>query len=184
MYSRVDRLLICQYCGDCFMSQGNRSMHEAYNCPKNLNRRERIKCDLCPELIVGKSAMRNHLMMVHKKETFTCDVCGDVMMKRSKYGHMKMHNQVICPVCNKPVTQLKGHMKTHEKPVLVPCTVCKKPIRTTEMNAHLKTHTEKPRPCEDCEKVISFSAMRKHRRLKCPGNNHPDEPQKKKQRIE
>jgi len=184
MYSRVDRMLICQYCGDHFMSQGNRSLHEAYHCPKNLNRRERIKCELCPELMVGKSAMRNHLMMVHKKETFTCDVCGDVMMKRSKYGHMKMHNQVICPVCNIPVTQLKGHMKTHEKPVLVPCTVCKKPIRTIEMNAHMKTHTEKPRPCEDCRRVISFSAMRKHRRLNCHGKKHPDEPLKKKQRIE
>jgi len=99
----------------------------SFACPKKYNSHCRFEhrsarnCEYCNQVYRSKAHLNNHIRFVHKKSTFTCQICGDKIRSEKLFEiHMMKHRNaektVQCTVCDKyfyTAHQLKTHSRSH-----------------------------------------------------------------------
>lgn len=151
------------------LAKGNEGLapgdsHNCCLCQKVLSNRQSLKkhleifhvrsktfaCDFCPKFYYNRNVLKRH-MKKHGQKTFACNVCDyktavERLLKMHKFTHGAT---VECPICSKPVLNLKEHMRTHEAKDI--CPICSKMFHRYVMKVHLETHTERKNYiCENC----------------------------------
>lgn len=113
---------------------------------------KRFNCDLCLKFYHTRVDIARHMQESHGKKKFSCHICD---YKTSVMSHLNAHkkthytDKVACPVCNKQVRSLVGHMTMHKS--RKKCPICQKMIGKYRIRAHAKTHSRnRRRKCGDC----------------------------------
>ena len=146
-----NKLYVCDVCGFesayKFALKDHKKIHE----PK-------LKCPTCDKLV---NNVKLHQRNAHpdKNKLYVCDVCGYTSAPKSAIKrHIKIHEpKVKCPICHKPVTNIKTHKSiAHpEKKKLYVCDVCGyTSALKSAIKRHIKIHEPKVK-CLICHKLVS-----------------------------
>ncbi|KAL4707484.1 hypothetical protein ACJJTC_000236 [Scirpophaga incertulas] len=140
----------------------------------------KFKCLLCEKnpvnenvpLLADADAAMKHLRTAHNARAYICPNCPKVMRKRAEYfEHLDEHamngktmvnksKQHQCTLCHKRYNSkvlLSDHMYQHTGDRPYSCNVCGKTFASKYSHqAHLKTHSSRPRPfkCTQCGKTF------------------------------
>lgn len=111
-------------------------------------------CDLCPKTFVLKSQMQEHVLLHLKYTRHSCEFCKFVgYSRRSIRQHRMIHLKVECPICNKRVTKLRGHINAiHLQDPRIKCKFCKKKILKGGMEKHIERKHSGKHECMQCAK--------------------------------
>lgn len=146
---------------------GSRDPHTCWFCKKVFSFRCTLKlhieashyqqkkfiCDLCPKFYHHRVGITAHMIDVHCKKWFSCDLCNfKTSVERLFESHKAKHDDKgECPICHERVRSIKYHMKTHttrEK-----CSICHKMVFKHYMTKHTKqVHHEE---CAICHEVFT-----------------------------
>lgn len=129
--------IICDKCGSKYKNRFSFSNHF-----RQFHQMGSHFCDLCPRSFCQKSLILQHIERDHLwLRRFECKFC-----KQRSYSKktIKVHEQrhlleVVCKLCNKTVTNMEKHMKSHAK---AKCSSCSKDIPRKSLNRHMKVHTK------------------------------------------
>lgn len=123
---------------------------------KNVHcRSKKFFCDLCPKFYFTKRSISEHLRHLHASKRFACNVCDyKTAVEKTFRNHKMTHTaKVECPICKKPVTVLKEHMKFHDPKEN--CSICSKLIAKNYMTKHLKFHSREIQKCKCCTETFN-----------------------------
>ena len=141
-------------------------------------------CEHCGKLCKTSQRLRNHIEVVHKKESsgdmvekqlFQCYICNrHSVSSEGLKRHMWIHTgekRCMCSKCGKQFSRpelLKRHQKIHtgEEPFI--CSFCgKKFVFSQHLKKHTRIHTgEKPFVCSICSRgYANAETLRKHMEL-------------------
>lgn len=139
----------CSFCQKAFKSRYRLRMHiEGVQCKT----RKRF-CDLCPKYYFTRNAIRGHMKSVHGKKRFACNICDYKTAAKNTFKRHKVTHaiKVECPICKKPIAELKSHIRnTHT--AKVQCSICRKLMNRSTIPRHMKTHVQK---CKTCDEVCT-----------------------------
>ncbi|CAH0403722.1 unnamed protein product [Chilo suppressalis] len=139
-------------------------LYKCLLCTMNINRTEAVKGDA--------ESIMSHLKSEHTARAYICLVCGIVIRKKTEYtthieNHASRDKTLInksklheCTVCKKKYISrsiLNEHMNVHAGTRPYTCAVCGKTFASKYTHqAHLKTHSSRPRPfkCKQCNKTF------------------------------
>lgn len=113
-------------------------------------------CDICPKAFKQKHTLRGH-MQKHREKRFVCNVCDyRSSVKALLKQHIVMHApQEFCKICNRHVTSLERHMRTHKREA---CPICKKMHSSNNLATHMKIHDRREKfKCKDCHSTFSMN---------------------------
>lgn len=128
-----DDLLICEICG---LRQSSRQLLQSHYFKYHPTKRY---CDLCPLSFELKNKLARHMEQTHSKlRPFGCKICGHKSYTRSVLKmHMLRHgSKTKCKICQKFVTNMKGHLTLHDK---VECKICSKSYSKGSLKRHIKS---------------------------------------------
>lgn len=121
---------------------------------------KKFSCPQCHKLFLTKAAMRNHIKIHDRLESYECEECEKSFTTKYRLkAHLKIHvdreRPHCCHVCNKSFYtryHLNTHLRSHEGARNYVCEVCGKALSTHKtLELHILTHTgEKPYQCEIC----------------------------------
>ncbi|XP_076334878.1 uncharacterized protein LOC143238488 isoform X2 [Tachypleus tridentatus] len=154
------------------------------------NRKDFLKCSMCPELFRNSADMQQHYFrchdnkeLTHGKKSFPCTKYGNVFPCLSNLqGHTRIHAQetkYTCPECKQEFAlsrNLNIHMRSHSREKPNECPFCKKRFARKENRmAHLKCHTGlEPFICPHCGKAFSRKChVQEHMRIHITSTNFP-----------
>ncbi|XP_075987686.1 uncharacterized protein LOC142984155 isoform X2 [Anticarsia gemmatalis] len=133
---------------------------------------DHFKCLLCEksgEVMSGDAdSVMRHMKRVHDARLYICQFCGAMMKKRQEFSaHIAEHaaklksapaKQHLCTTCGRTFSSraaLGEHAHVHAGLRPYACSVCHKKFASKYSHqAHLKTHSNRPRPfkCSQCGK--------------------------------
>lgn len=135
----------CKVCGKCFKHQSDHSMHMAIHD----NMRPLMKCSSCDKTFYQRSALNQHILLVHTQSKYKCELCEKKINKKSNLGyHMRIHsneNPFACEIC-KMVFRFRSnlvrhYMLKHSSKCEFHCCLCKKKFKSgTNLRTHLNAH--------------------------------------------
>nr|XP_045593393.1 zinc finger protein 37-like [Procambarus clarkii] len=121
---------------------------------------KRFSCSECEKQFLTKAAVRNHIKVHDRLDSYDCDECEKSFATKYRLkAHLKTHvdrdRPYNCRVCNKAFYtryHLNTHMRSHEGVRNFVCQLCGKALSTQKtLEIHALTHTgEKPFQCEIC----------------------------------
>lgn len=141
---------VCCFCGKLSSSRyALRSHIDTVHCKSR-----KLFCDLCPKYFFNRTHILTHMVTVHSKKNFSCNICDyKTASKRVFLFHKMTHNaKAPCPICNKQVSSMKRHIAIHKPKES--CPICFKLFQKRCLKNHMKTHTrikdaQKCRNCKD-----------------------------------
>lgn len=133
----------------------------------------KFACPKCEQCFERKVNMKNHLRMVHAKESQTCDQCGLTLHKVDRKTFVRHQEKcrdvkILCNYCEYTTTvrsNMQKHMKVHNGEGFR-CGTCSAVFPTRQrFQVHLVTHqADRPRyECEYCGMMfLSEDSVKKH----------------------
>lgn len=171
----------CTKCGRNFLSPELLAQHEINI---HLSDTPSYYCQACKMQFATANAYYSHNHRHHtSKPRYKCDICGDMLITPSKLKeHRNVHLNIknfVCNVCNKTFIRkdnLRNHLRTHTGDKPYSCEYCHKTFgHYTDMKRHRYIHTgEYPFKCEDCGKgFVKQAALTTHMKFH-KGKPHVD----------
>ena len=153
----------CQLCSKTF-SMGKLRWHIL----KEHCRNKVVKCSLCDQNFVTKTALGNHVKQIHMSHTSTCYICRKEL--QDIYHHVNYFRRQIrnykCSYCEKKFQAKKmlyNHVQSIHLREKTNCPTCKKDISVDNFNRHVREFHEKIRKtCPHCGKEYGMSNLSKH----------------------
>ena len=190
-----DSFYECDVCGTCFSEERylvehntrtcidqSQSKHQCYTCKKGFSSDQYLnthlstvhlqmkdfECGVCGLKFGQKANLNQHVRKQHSSSArlFTCDVCGYTTTHKSCLTrHTRLHTgdkRFKCRYCEmlfNQSTNLKAHLYTHTSMPIV-CEVCGRGCRNeATLKVHMRIHTaEKPFTCGTCQKGFTLEA--------------------------
>ncbi|XP_077286440.1 uncharacterized protein LOC143911438 [Arctopsyche grandis] len=129
-----------------------------------------FKCNICSKMLKSSYTLRQHKLNVHKNEgPHDCDVCSASLATKD---NLKQHFRAIhsnapgkCKICNKDVTNLREHKKSHASEMIFSCHLCSKRFsHKRSLTAHVKKHGSSDSSkfvchVDDCIKEFSVQSL-------------------------
>ena len=144
---------------------------------KNKHSGKQFPCLECPRVYQTICGLGQHRRYKHGKGNITmlpCCTCGKLFLgQRLLKAHEQSHNTKDfdcsrCPSAFKTLSQLKQHLKRHDKAYTHTCKLCNKKFYTLQnLRDHEHTHSgEKPYACQLCDFRCAFGGnLKKHMRV-------------------
>ena len=160
----------CSFCDKYFKTEDGVKNHsgkcvEHLKISPKLGPGERASCIQCDKTYVNKSALRQHVEVVHlKMKKFQCDQCPLTFASRKGFNyHMESKHEKKehpCSKCDrifKTKDCLNSHvLKHHEKRLDFKCEYCGSEFPTlSEVNRHIKVLHANNVKCELCDKILN-----------------------------
>ncbi|XP_077292605.1 zinc finger Y-chromosomal protein-like [Arctopsyche grandis] len=105
-----------------------------------------FKCETCGKMLKSKITLKQHIENIHNwVKPHVCDICGAALVTKE---NLKQHFRAIhsnepgtCRICNKDVSNLREHKKSHTSEMIFQCHLCPKRYGLKRsLTAHVKTH--------------------------------------------
>lgn len=159
---RLERIATSSVAKKLEYSQQESDHQKTSLCQKKLSNRNALKdhlkatkffCDICPKFYSNRTGIAVHMSNVHSEKRFACNVCDYKTARKGDYQkHKAIHAaRVQCPVCKKPVTALKEHMRYHKPKER--CSICQKMLVKRSLKAHMDYH-KRYFKCRSCVEVF------------------------------
>ncbi|XP_059608030.1 uncharacterized protein LOC132255876 [Phlebotomus argentipes] len=153
----------CPLCGKRFRKPTYLRIH----LKRHSSDRHMFECEKCDKKYTTNARLIDHVQRKHlgmktpeiAKKSYTCEICGKVSYTGFVHRqHVTSHSGIRefqCPICARMLrtkANLKGHLKTHNKPQkIIECGICKKTFkRQTNMDYHMKKHFQPTICCIHC----------------------------------
>ena len=115
-----------------------------------------FQCPKCHRRFETAEVLAKHVL-IHAP--VTCEICGEVFIKRRRSEHMIKHKTWlkcdVCPKLFKSKSWLERHLAAHQNRKASVCPVCGHRSRNARlMKSHMQSHLEKTFPCPTCSKMF------------------------------
>ncbi|KAF9419627.1 hypothetical protein HW555_003905 [Spodoptera exigua] len=163
---KIHGVKCCKLCNQIFRTQYALTKHI-----ENVHRTDKLKCDICHEILGNRYLKKRHMALVHdcKDEQFVCEYCSKIFTRYNKFlqhksrVHFKEKN-CTCEVCGYKAFNLdclKRHMVRHNDARPFTCEICNKTFRRKKnLLSHRRLHK-----ADTANNVFGLSPVSNLRRL-------------------
>lgn len=140
-FNNKTNIYICSLCSMEFTSRVKCKNHE-FKHKNTFNK----KCPKCNRQFTDSFKYDIHMKDPTKCDfkTFTCHVCGKLCASKTILSsHIATHGDFNCEICNLHFdmkSKLKSHMLVHATGNVVPCELCGKKFRSSNLYNHMRVH--------------------------------------------